>query len=94
MNKTAGETSLATTIGMASMGCIDSEGQPKCSKFVNASCSGMRAMTCMSNALQDYPEARAEILLAGLTVVSKSSKNILEIRKFVPRMEMAVQVTA
>lgn len=28
------------------------------------------------------------------TVVSKSSKNILEIRKFVPRMEMAVQVTA
>ena len=94
MNQVAGDRSLATTIGMASLGCLDDEGQPKCAKFKNNSCSGMRAMTCMSNALQDFPEARAEILLAGLTVVSNSSKNLLEIRKFVPRMEMAVQVTA
>lgn len=93
MKEVAGEMSLATTIGMASMGCLDSEGQPKCSKFVKDSCSGMRAMRCMSTALQAFPEARAEILLAGLTVVSNSSKNLTEIRKFVPRMEMAVGVS-
>ncbi|WP_425953114.1 hypothetical protein [Ralstonia pseudosolanacearum] len=93
MEQVNGNQFSATQIGMASMGCLNAEGLKQCPKYDNC-CTAAHAMTCMGKALADFPEAKAEVLLAGLAVVSRSAKNIIEIRKVIPRMEMAVQVAA
>jgi hypothetical protein len=78
---------------MASLGCISAEGHPKCPSLGKC-CNELSAMVCMGEAIASYPEVKTEILLAAVTVLSKSSKTMLDIRKFIPRMEMAIQVAA
>ncbi|WP_432263272.1 hypothetical protein [Cupriavidus sp. TMH.W2] len=92
MQQVVGGQISATHIGMASMGCLTAEGLAQCPKL--GKCNASRAMVCMGEAIENFPEAKAEVLLAGLAVVSRSAKSILEIRKIVPRLEMAVQVAA
>jgi hypothetical protein len=85
--------STATMIGMASMGCLSPDGAKQC-PMMGKSCNPSSAMNCMCAALGDYPEARNEITLAGLTMAARSAKSLSEIKVSVARIEMALQVHA
>jgi len=87
------ETTTATKIGMASMGCLDSAGIQQCPKMCKG-CTPSQAMACMGKAFVDYPETRAEILVAGLTMISRTAKTLDEIRRTIPGIEMAVHLAA
>ncbi|ABO59716.1 hypothetical protein BSFA1_79410 (plasmid) [Burkholderia sp. SFA1] len=93
MQQEFGVSISATQIGMASMGCINDEGIPICPRF-GTTCTGSRAIVCMGKAMQDFPEAQAEVLVAGLSIVSRSAKTIMDIRRVIPKMELAVSVAA
>jgi hypothetical protein len=87
------EQSTATMIGMASMGCLTSDGIKQC-PMMGKSCNPSAAMHCMCAALGDYPEARNEIALAGFTMVTRTAKSLREIKVSVARIEMALQTHA
>jgi hypothetical protein len=83
--------STATMIGMASMGCLSSDGAKQCPMMFKG-CNPSSAMNCMCAALDEYPEARSEIALAGLATVARTARSLSEIRVSVARIEMALQI--
>lgn len=87
------ETITATTIGMASMGCLNTDGTKTCPKM-GKSCNPRTAVACMGTAFRDFPETRTEVTIAAITMVSRTAKNFSEIRRSIASIEMAMQIHA
>lgn len=83
----------ATEIGMASMGCISGDGSKQCARMGNG-CKPCNALSCMNMALRDFPETRPEIVVASLSIITRTAKNLNEIRRAIPSMEFALAATA
>ncbi|WP_143024521.1 hypothetical protein [Pseudomonas abietaniphila] len=82
----------ATEIGLSSLGCLSTEGRPRCPRF-NKNCSVSCATKCMIKAMTDFPEAKAEILLAGIQIASGFASDTAQVISALGRFERAIQVT-
>ncbi|BAW27130.1 TPA: hypothetical protein QDZ12_005965 [Pseudomonas putida] len=82
----------ATEIGLSSLGCLSTDGKPHCPRF-NKSCSNKCASKCMRKAMTDFPEAKTEILLAGVVIASTFASDVTEVRAALFGFEQAIQLT-
>lgn len=82
----------ATEIGLSSLGCLSTEGKPYCPRF-NKNCSNKCASKCMLKAMTDFPEAKTEILLAGIVIASTYASNITEVHAALSGFERAIHAT-
>ncbi|HGY9634410.1 hypothetical protein QVM55_21550 [Pseudomonas monteilii] len=82
----------ATEIGLSSLGCLSTDGKPHCPRF-NKSCSNKCASKCMLKAMTDFPEAKTEILLAGVVIASTFASDMTEVHAALSGFERAIQAT-
>lgn len=83
----------ATEIGLSSLGCISIDGKPQCRRFGKA-CSIPCAATCIATAMTDFPEAKTEILLAGMLIASSRASSISELHFALSHFEGAIEATS
>lgn len=83
----------ATEIGLTSLGCIGTDGSARCPRY-NKSCTVACSIKCMTTAMTDFPEAKPEILLAGLTVASMHATTLSQVHKALDRFQKVIQLTA
>lgn len=82
----------ATEIGLASLGCLSTDGKPNCPRL-NKNCSNKCATKCMLKAMTDFPEAKTEILLAGIVIASTYASDVTEVHAALSGFERAIQAT-
>ncbi|KAA0946428.1 hypothetical protein FQ186_27190 [Pseudomonas sp. ANT_H14] len=82
----------ATEIGLTSLGCLSVDGTPRCPRYQN-DCNIASTTTCMITAMSDFPETKAEILLAGILIASTHASSIFEMHGALSSFENAIQAT-
>jgi hypothetical protein len=82
----------ATEIGLTSLGCLTVDGAPRCSRY-QKDCDVLCTTNCMVTAMSDFPEAKAEILLAGIVIASTHATSLAEMHGALSSFEHAIQAT-
>jgi hypothetical protein len=82
----------ATEIGLTSLGCLTVDGTPLCPRY-QKDCDTACTTTCMVTAMSDFPEAKAEILLAGMIIASTHASSMIEMHGALSSFENAIQAT-
>lgn len=82
----------ATEIGLTSLGCLSVDGTPRCPRY-QKNCDVACTTTCMVTAMSDFPEAKAEILLAGILIASTHASSLSEVHGALSSFEKAIQAT-
>lgn len=82
----------ATEIGLTSLGCLSVDGTPRCPRY-QKNCDIACTTTCMVTAMSDFPEAKAEILLAGILIASTHASSMVEMHGALSSFENAIQAT-
>lgn len=82
----------ATEIGLTSLGCLSVDGTPRCPRY-QKECNIACTTTCMVTAMSDFPEAKAEILLAGILIASTHASSMAEMHGALSSFENAIQAT-
>ena len=80
----------AVDIGLSCLGCINNEGAPNCSYFENKTCTLGKTAGCMRAAMADFAEARAEIVIATISVMARRASSVADLRKGLQRVEALV----
>ena len=84
----------AIDIGLSCLGCIDDNGASNCTFFANKTCTMGKTTGCMRAAMRDFSEAKAEIVIATISVMSRKAKSVDEMRKGLKRVEELVAAAA
>lgn len=82
----------ATEIGLTSLGCLSVDGTPRCPRYLK-DCDVACTTTCMLTAMSDFPETKAEILLAGIVIASTHASSLEELHGALASFEDAIQAT-
>jgi hypothetical protein len=82
----------ATEIGLTSLGCLSVDGTPRCPRY-QKDCNVPCTTNCMVTAMIDFPEAKAEILLAGILIASTHAASLAEMHGALSSFEQAIQAT-
>ncbi|VVP59705.1 hypothetical protein PS880_06061 [Pseudomonas fluorescens] len=82
----------ATEIGLTSLGCLTVDGASRCPRYLK-DCDVACTTTCMITAMSDFPEAKAEILLAGIMIASTHASSMVEMHGALSSFENAIQAT-
>ena len=84
----------AIDIGLSCLGCITDDGAPSCSFYASNTCTAAKTGRCMRAAMSDFAEARAEIIIASISVMSRRAKSVDEIRTGLLKVEALVDEAA